>query len=795
MTGSTHANHRSARSPRPTPEGPARDSPIAEPQTGTKRSEPSAPASARVSGRHNEPGSRPASACPAQPPSKAGGASPRDGERHHGVGKADRSNESYRNGRGAAHHAGPPGTPGRHAAGHNQGTRTGAKQQLPPGAANLVSEQNTQRTTAPEQVPGNTKTRTPQTLAWSGRVQAGRAHRHTHTPTPQPGVAGRSQTPSPSKHTHTARPSQEWRGTSGARTQTHTNTNTPAGSGGAQPKPEPEHTHPHRTPQPEVAGYKRSDHTSTPTPTPQPGVAGRSQDPSRSTHTRARNGGVQAERANKHAHPNTPARRGGARPKPKPKHTRSHCTPQPGVAGYKRSVHTSTHRTPTFQPGVAGCSQNPSPSTHTHTAHPSQEWRGTSGAHTQAHTHPKTQAKSCRAQPKPGPKHTHPHCTSQPGMAGHSRKPSPRTHAHTTYPSQEWRCTSEACTQTRTGYNTPARSGGAQPKPEPKHTHPHRATPPGVARYKLSAHTSTHTPQHPSQEWQGAAETRAQAHTPTPHSRGRSGGAQPKPEPKHTRPHHTAQPGVAGYKPSGHTSTHRLQQPSQEWHGAAETRAQAHTPKPHSPARSVGAQPKPELKHTRPHHTPQPGVAGYKRSAHTNTHKPQHPSQEWRGAAETRVRAHTHTLHTPASNGGVQAGSAHTNTNTPTSQPGVAGRSQRPSPNTHMHTAHPSQEWRGTSGAGTQAHTHPNTPARSGGAQPEPEPKHTHPHCTAQPGVAVYKRSAHANTHTPQQPSQDWRGADENRTEAQPRPKHKRHTTVGNPVSIARALRQPVPCR
>ena len=25
--------------------------------------------------------------------------------------------------------------------------------------------------------------------------------------------------------------------------------------------------------------------------------------------------------------------------------------------------------------------------------------------------------------------------------------------------------------------------------------------------------------------------------------------------------------------------------------------------------------------------------------------------------------------------------------------------------------------------------------------------------------------------------------------------KHKRHTTVGNPVSIARALRQPVPCR
>ena len=30
-----------------------------------------------------------------------------------------------------------------------------------------------------------------------------------------------------------------------------------------------------------------------------------------------------------------------------------------------------------------------------------------------------------------------------------------------------------------------------------------------------STHTSTHTPHHPSQEWRGAAETRAQTHTPT----------------------------------------------------------------------------------------------------------------------------------------------------------------------------------------------------------------------------------------------------------------------------------------
>ena len=166
VTGSTHTNHRSAPSPRPTPEGPARDNPIAGPRTGTTRSEPSAPASAGASGRHNEPGSRRASACPVQPPSKAGGASPRAGERHHCVGKADRSTESDWTGRGAAHHAGPRGTPERHAAGHNQGTRTGAKQQRPPAAANPKSAHDTQRTTSREEVPSNSSRRP------DGRVRA-----------------------------------------------------------------------------------------------------------------------------------------------------------------------------------------------------------------------------------------------------------------------------------------------------------------------------------------------------------------------------------------------------------------------------------------------------------------------------------------------------------------------------------------------------------------------------------------------------------------------------------------------
>ena len=118
------------------------------PRAGTTRSEPSAPASAGASGRHNEPGSRPAFARPAQQPSKAGGASPRGGERHHGIGKASRSTDSNQTRQGAAHHAAPLGTPERHTAGHKQGTRTGAKRQRPPGSANPGSAHNTQRATA-----------------------------------------------------------------------------------------------------------------------------------------------------------------------------------------------------------------------------------------------------------------------------------------------------------------------------------------------------------------------------------------------------------------------------------------------------------------------------------------------------------------------------------------------------------------------------------------------------------------------------------------------------------------------
>ena len=177
-------------------------------------------------------------------------------------------------------------------------------------------------------------------------------------------------------------------------------------------------------------------------------------------------------------------------------------------------------------------------------------------------------------------------------------------------------------------------------------------------------------------------------------------------------------------------------------------------------------QPKPEPKRTHPGRAPQPGVAGWKRSTHTSTHTAQHPSQEWRGAAKTRAQTHTPPPHTPARRGGVQIERADKHKRTPTPQPGVAGRNRNPSPSTHTHAALPSQEGRGTSGARTQAHTHPNTPARSGWAQSKPEPKHTHPHRTPQPGVAGCKRSAHTSTHTAQQPSQEWRAAAKARAQA-----------------------------
>ena len=67
----------------------------------------------------------------------------------------------------------------------------------------------------------------------------------------------------------------------------------------------------------------------------------------------ARIGGAQAERAHKRTHPNTTARNHGAQPNTKPKGKHPHRIPKPGLAGYRRSVHTYRH-TLTAEPGLAG---------------------------------------------------------------------------------------------------------------------------------------------------------------------------------------------------------------------------------------------------------------------------------------------------------------------------------------------------------------------------------------------------------------------------------------------------------
>ena len=128
------------------------------------------------------------------------------------------------------------------------------------------------------------------------------------------------------------------------------------------------------------------------------------------------------------------------------------------------------------------------------------------------------------------------------------------------------------------------------------------------------------------------------------------------------------------------TPTHTPQHPSPEWRSAAETRAQAQT-----------------------HRTHRPGLAGYKRSAHTKSHSP-NPSQDWRGTAETRAEANTHRIPQPGLAGYRR--SAYTKTHNPIPQRGMAGRSGNPSPSPH-------------------------------------------PHSTPQPGVAGYRRSAHSKTHNP----------------------------------------------
>ena len=106
----------------------------------------------------------------------------------------------------------------------------------------------------------------------------------------------------------------------------------------------------------------------------------------------------------------------------------------------------------------------------------------------------------------------------------------------------------------------------------------------------------------------------------------------------------------------------------------------------------------------------------------------------------------------------------------------------RPGPSTHTHTARRNRTRRGASGAPTKPHTSHKQ------ADTEPQPR------TPQTADTRGTTPNRAQTHPPKTPA---RTCGVNKTHTQPPTgcKHKRRTTVGNPVPTARALRQPVPCR
>ena len=109
--------------------------------------------SAEAKGRHNEPVSPPVSTCPAQLPSKSGGAKPLEGE---GTSESGSPRSAPRLGEARRTNAGPGGMPERQAAGHKDGTGPDASKQRPPAAANPDSAQNTHTTTAWDAGPSNT---------------------------------------------------------------------------------------------------------------------------------------------------------------------------------------------------------------------------------------------------------------------------------------------------------------------------------------------------------------------------------------------------------------------------------------------------------------------------------------------------------------------------------------------------------------------------------------------------------------------------------------------------------------
>ena len=133
----------------------------------------------------------------------------------------------------------------------------------------------------------------------------------------------------------------------------------------------------------------------------------------------------------------------------------------------------------------------------------------------------------------------------------------------------------------------------ARLQPRPQHTPPHRTPGQVVQEPGLGALMNTHTPQHLAQEWRGAAETRAQAHTSTPHTRAGNGGVQAE------HAHNHARPKTPTKNAGKRAKTQGKQQAAQTAAGKGR------------------AKPQPVPKHTHP--SPQSGVAGRSRHPSPST--------------------------------------------------------------------------------------------------------------------------------------------------------------------------------
>ena len=263
------------------------------------------------------------------------------------------------------------------------------------------------------------------------------------------------------------------------------------GRGGGQTSPTATHAHPQTTDSP-TRKWRETNATHARGRAPQhpnQNKAGGRQNPNSHTHTPRRQEwwGTRGARTEAHIHSDTPARTGGAQPEPEHKHTHPHHRPRPGVAWYKRRTHRHTH-TPTPQLGTAGRSHRPSPRTPTHSAHPSQEPRGTDGACTQTRTPPNTPARSGGRSRNTSLTHTPtPHAPAKSGGVQ-----AERTHSHARPKAQPG-------------------MAGCKPKRKPNGTH-HKPQL-GTEGRSQNPYQSTPT-QDPSQSRRGYRKTQTQAQAP-----------------------------------------------------------------------------------------------------------------------------------------------------------------------------------------------------------------------------------------------------------------------------------------